>query len=146
MNNTRYRRNTRNHYNPFENILNEMMNVPMKRIVNQKNIQFSYPAANIEEQEDRFILQLMLPGKSKKDIDIKMEKEELIISNINSEEPEEGKIPDFTLREFDYTKFERKFKLPNNILLHDIKAKLTKGILTITIPKDPNASRTISVG
>lgn len=139
---------TRKHNNitPLENIINEMMNIPIKRIANQKDIQFTFPATNIEELEDKFEIQLMLPGLSKKDINIKIDNHELIVSKeTDSTTTEKKDYPSYKLREFNYSQFERKFKLPINVLTSSIKAALSKGILTITLTKDPDATRSIKV-
>ena len=144
MNNRHQARNA-NFFNPFENIMNEMMNAPIKRFVNQKDNQYTYPATNVEEKEDKFVLHVMLPGLSKKDIDINIEKDHLTISSktIEMENTESPSV--YKLKEYDYHKFERKFLLPKSVLTNEIKANLSKGILKVVIPKNPLAKRTINV-
>ena len=134
----------------FENIFNEMMHVPMNRFVTQKDVQFTYPATNISESEDKFVLQLMLPGINKNDISIDINNHQLIISNVEQEgeetvDKEAVNESIFKLKEFDFNKFERKFTLPNTILTDNIKAKMSKGILEITLYKNPEIKKNISI-
>jgi len=115
----------------FENILNEMMNTSVKDIVTQKNIDFTQPAANVGETEAGYSLELALPGLSKKDVEIKLDKDVLIISAAQDADTEKN----YRLREFKYGTFERRFRLNDTIDRDSIKATFKNGVLTIALSK-----------
>ena len=66
------------------------------------NVNYTQPAVNIVEEKDKYILELAVPGVNKKDIDIKLEDNELIISS-NIEQKEEEKEENMVRMEYNYT-------------------------------------------
>ncbi len=115
----------------FENIFNEMMNTSVKDIVTQKNIDYTQPAANVQQSEEGYTLELALPGLSKKDVEIIIDKDVLIISAALEADTEKK----YRLREFKYGTFERRFRLNDTIDQESIKATFKNGVLTISMTK-----------
>ncbi|HEY1283131.1 MAG TPA: Hsp20/alpha crystallin family protein [Steroidobacteraceae bacterium] len=76
---------------------------------------------DVREEENRFLVQVDLPGIDKKDIEITAEKGVL---TIKGERAERGT-------------FLRRFTLPQNAQPEGISAKHTNGVLEVTIPKQP---------
>ncbi|MEP7244966.1 MAG: Hsp20/alpha crystallin family protein [Gammaproteobacteria bacterium] len=76
---------------------------------------------DVREEENRFVVQVDLPGVEKKDIEITAEKGVL---TIKSERTQRGT-------------FQRRFTLPDNAQAEGITAKHTNGVLEVTIPKQP---------
>jgi len=137
----RRQRGQRNHglFAPsFGNIINEILNSPLNDVVNEKQIKYTYPPANVLKEENKYILSIALPGVSKKDVSINMEKNKLTIKS-NVEENTETK---YRLREFNYAKFERVFTLSDDADIDNISAKFEKGILSIIIPTIKEAGPT----
>ena len=93
------------------------------------------PAVNIVEFENRFEIDLAIPGKKKEDFTLEIEEDVLII-NFNekkdSTEEEQGK---FTRKEFNYSSFRRTFAIPENVEQDDIKVSYVDGILKFELPK-----------
>ncbi len=136
MNCTTKSRTTRNKdlFFPFlGNVLNEVMNTPVKEVVRDKPVRHTYPATNVVESEDRFTIELALPGYEKKEVDIKVDKNTLIVAS--NREVEEGQK--FQLREFNYGAFSKKYTLPESVDKEKIKATFSKGLLTVSLPKVP---------
>ena len=99
---------------------------------------YQTPAVNITEKEDAFHLELVAPGKEKKDFDVELEEDTLTIStNSDSGIVEEDK--QFTRREFDYASFNRSFRIPETIDTKSIKANYKNGLLSIFLPKRKEA-------
>ena len=96
------------------------------------------PAVNITEKEDAFILELVAPGKEKKDFDVELDDDTLTISTTNEKESNEGSAQ-FTRREFDYASFQRSFRMPETIDTKNIKANYKNGLLLIALPKRKEA-------
>ena len=122
----------------FGNIINEILNSPLHEVVNDRPKRYSYPPANVIKEENKYILSIALPGVSKKDVSINIEKNKLTIKS-NVEENTEIK---YRLREFNYAKFERTFTLSDDADIDNISAKFEKGILSITIPTIEEAGPT----
>lgn len=99
---------------------------------------YSHPAVNIKEQNDKFILELAIPGVDKKDIDIKLEKNELVISSKTKNEDEVIKQV-FAREEYNYNSFKRVFTIPDLVDTKTIDAKYEKGVLTIVLMKKEEA-------
>ena len=85
------------------------------------------PYSNINENENNYSFELVLPGFSKEDININLENDLLTIEAIKENKNEDN---------FYLGNIKKIFKLPKNILPEKIDAKQKNGILKITIPKD----------
>lgn len=93
----------------------------------------SKPAANIYETEKDFKLELLVPGFNKNEIEISVEKDQLIIkSEYKSTDETEYK---FSKLEFTKQGFERRYWLSEKLNTELIRADFENGILRVTIPK-----------
>ena len=99
---------------------------------------YQTPAVNISEKEDAFYLELVAPGKEKKDFDVELEEDTLTIST-NSDSGIVEDDTQFTRREFDYASFNRSFRIPETIDTKSIKANYKNGLLSIVLPKRKEA-------
>lgn len=92
------------------------------------------PRMEVEETQEEFLLNVEIPGLSKKDIDISV-KDNVI--NISGEKKEKVRKKDsqYHLNEIRYGHFCRSFQLPNNVDVDKIKGNWKEGILTVEIPK-----------
>jgi HSP20 family protein len=95
----------------------------------------SSPSVNVIEHDKHFNMQLAAPGLEKKDFNIRVENDYLVISAENKSESEETVKPNFTRREFNYASFKRSFQLDDNINREGITATYENGVLHITLPK-----------
>ena len=118
------------------NIMNEFFNTPINEVVRNGNRNVTNPAVNVLENEDRFLVELAVPGHSKKDIRILIENDVLSIKSIISDETEES---DYRLREFNFSGFERRFTLPESVDQSMVDASFKNGILSITLNKKEEA-------
>jgi HSP20 family protein len=94
---------------------------------------FRIPLVNINESEKEFNVTIELPGVQKKDLDVAIDGEQLVVTAERSEKVEtnEGLLR----REIRSEKFRRAFKLGQAVDRDGIKAKLENGILKVTLPK-----------
>jgi len=92
------------------------------------------PAVNVKESEKNYEIDVVAPGRSKKDFNISAENGVLTISSEMKEEKEE-KEKDYTRKEFSYSSFSRSFVLPENANEDDIKANYAEGILKLEVAK-----------
>jgi HSP20 family protein len=94
----------------------------------------SMPAANIRETDKSFELELAAPGFTKKDFNLSIENDCLIVSAEKKEEKEQ-KESNYTRREFGYESFSRSFNFPANANEEDINARYEDGVLKLSIAK-----------
>lgn len=94
----------------------------------------NWPSANIKELDNRFEVELAIPGLSKEDLNIELNDNLLTVSSEKSNEHEE-KDTHYSRREFHYASFTRSFRLPENVADEDIKASVENGVLLVEIPK-----------
>lgn len=92
------------------------------------------PALDIVEQDDRFLLQLDLPGMSDEDIEIEMEDRVLRIAGERRDERETSK-DGFRRTERTFGRFERTLTLPRGVDADAVEASFDRGVLEIAIPK-----------
>lgn len=137
--------NKRNHIvmPSFGNIISEIMNTPLQDIVNEDTKRYTSPAANVSEHEDYFLLSLAIPGVKKEEVSIELDRHQLVISADLQNEDEQVK---FRLKEFNYNKFSRRFRLPRAVDRNDISASFENGILSIKLnKKEEQKARQINI-
>jgi len=96
------------------------------------------PAVDISDTEKAYEITAELPGIDEKNIDLKVANGVLTIKGEKREEKEEKK-KDYYLRERNFGSFERSFQVPDGVDNDKIEASFKKGILTVTLPKKPEA-------
>ncbi len=92
------------------------------------------PAVDLKEENDKFLMEVELPGLTEKDIELKIEGNLLTISSKKDTEKNE-KRDGYIIKERRHTSFTRSFTLPNSIDRDKIEAEFKNGLLTITFPK-----------
>jgi len=102
------------------------------------------PKTDVFEEEGHIILKAEMPGVSKKDLDISLEDDVLIIKAEKKEEKEEGEkgTTDY-MRERRFGQYFRYMTIPARVDAENITATLKKGLLEIRMPKaeDPKAKQ-----
>ncbi len=96
------------------------------------------PAANIQEKDTEYIIELAAPGMEKKDFHVDVENGNLCIHSEKESESEE-KDNGYSRKEFSYSSFSRSFALPDNVIDDKINASYKDGVLTLTLPKNKEA-------
>jgi len=91
------------------------------------------PAVNVIESKTDYRLELAVPGLTKEDISIKLEKSILKVSAEKKRALEEGEK--ITRKEYDFHSFKRSFQLPDKVDAKAIKATVKNGILVISLGK-----------
>jgi HSP20 family protein len=96
------------------------------------------PAVDVVEKEKVFEIRAELPGMDEKNIEVKFANGGLTIKGEKHEEKEEKK-QDYYLHERKFGSFERSFALPDGVDPEKIEASFKRGILTVILPKKPEA-------
>ncbi|HEY7662382.1 MAG TPA: Hsp20/alpha crystallin family protein [Xanthobacteraceae bacterium] len=98
------------------------------------------PAVDIVDKENAYEITAELPGMEESNIDVKFAAGTLTIRGEKREEKEEKK-KDYYLSERRYGSFQRSFGVPEGVDADKIEASFKNGVLTVTLPKKPEAQR-----
>jgi HSP20 family protein len=102
---------------------------------------------DIREDQDHLYVEADLPGFKKDEVDITLENQTLTISAEHRPEAMEEKKGDWLLNERRYARFLRSFTLPPTVDDQKVDAKLSDGVLRITLNKrEETKPRKIQVG
>jgi HSP20 family protein len=119
-----------NNNNLFPSLMNEFFNDDLR--MNFFNRRHSVPSVNSVENNDSFEIDLAVPGMKKDDFTIELNDKILVISSDNSNYDQNERT---RLNEFNYSSFQRSFRVPESVELDKIKANYKNGILKIKLPK-----------
>ena len=95
------------------------------------------PAVDIAESEKGYEITVELPGMDEKNVEVKVSNGNLTIKG----EKQEEKKKDYYLHERHFGSFERSFEIPEGVDADKIEANFRKGVLTVTLPKKPDAQK-----
>jgi HSP20 family protein len=98
------------------------------------------PAMDLVEKEKEYEISAELPGIDEKNVEIKLVNGTLTIKGEKNEEKEE-KQKDYYLSERRFGSFQRSFALPEGVDTDKIEASFVKGVLTVKLPKSPEAQK-----
>ena len=103
------------------------------------------PKVNVKELDDRFELIAEIPGMEKDELSIEVQENVLTVRG-EKKTSEKGENEKMHICEVSYGKFERSFKLPENIKVDDVDAEYKNGVLRVSIPKtEPAKPKEIKV-
>lgn len=100
------------------------------------------PAVDVVERDDAYVVSAELPGLDDKDVEVEVSDECLTLRGEKQEEKDEKKAG-YHLQERRFGSFERSFRLPEGVDAERIAAGFTKGVLTVTLPKKPEAKKAV---
>jgi len=92
------------------------------------------PDANIIENGKDYKIELAVPGLERKDFNVEI-KDDMLIVSAEKKEESEHEDKNYRTREFSYNSFYRSFALPKNLVVEKVDAKYHNGVLNITLPK-----------
>jgi HSP20 family protein len=92
------------------------------------------PRVDVVENKENFVVRAELPGIKKDEVKLTLENNVLTLSGEKRHE-EKRDEDNYHLMETRYGKFERRFRLTDNIDRSNIAADYKDGVLTITLPK-----------
>jgi HSP20 family protein len=87
------------------------------------------------EDEDHIHVEAELPGMTDRDVEVTVHNGMLFVRG--ERKPEEGRRYLYNGRA--YGRFERVINLPAAVTTDDVQARLTDGVLSLTLPKSPEA-------
>jgi len=98
-----------------------------------------FPRYDLVETEDHYLLQFDLPGLSRDELEINTQGDEVVISG-DRKRPALATGEQVRRTERLFGQFRRAVRLPSDVDINDVSARLADGILTMTLPKRGDAS------
>ena len=95
-------------------------------------------SVDVAEDDKAYTVTAELPGIAEKDVDVGISEGVLTLKGEKRAEKEE-KDKNHYVCERSYGSFQRSFALPADVDPDKIDAKFSKGVLTVTLPKNPKA-------
>jgi HSP20 family protein len=92
------------------------------------------PAVDVKETDKTYVLEADLPGMTDRDVDVRIEGDTLTLSSHKEEEREDNR-EGYLRRERYSRRFQRSFRLPEDVDRDKIEAKFQNGVLTLNMPR-----------
>ena len=101
------------------------------------------PSTNVIESDKDYQVEVAAPGMTKEDFNIHLNENSNLVISMEKRQTNEDDNQNkrYLRREFSYSKFEQALILPDNVVKEKIKANVSNGVLTITIPKQTPEER-----
>lgn len=131
------RRNNAEYADPFANIFDQFFGDAYRGSALDSELA---PHFEITEKADAYEVVAELPGLAEENISIVVDEDILTVRGEKKAE-EEGQEKSYILSERRYGSFERRFKLPETVTQEAISAGYANGVLTLTLPKKPEAKK-----
>jgi len=98
------------------------------------------PAVDMVDGEKEYRLTAELPGIDTADLDVSVSRDILTISGEKKQERED-RAENYFVSERTFGSFRRSLQLPQGVDREKISADFSKGVLTVTLPKTPEAAQ-----
>ena len=122
----------------FDSLFNGEMNSLLNMPVYPRTV--FLPKVDVKEDSEAYTMEMDLPGRSEKDVDIELDNNTLTISSKQEErneakETENEENSRWLIRERRVSSFKRSFTLPEDVNLEALNASFKNGILTVKLPR-----------
>lgn len=101
---------------------------------------FGMPLVDVAETDEGLTVTAELPGMDEEDIEVGLTNNVLTLKGEKKAEKEEKKA-DYHFRERSYGSFSRSVAIPFDVDPDAVNASFSKGVLTIALPRPPEAKR-----
>jgi HSP20 family protein len=105
-----------------------------------QTFEFGAPAVDLEEDDKAYRITAELPGLDEKQIEVSVSEDTLTLKGEKRQERQE-KEKNHYLSERSYGAFQRTFRLPVGVDREKIAATMSKGVLTLVLPKTAEAQQ-----
>ena len=123
-------------------LFDTIFNNSMENVFGGMGYRSSYvPKVDVKETKDNYILDMELPGRSEKDVNIELDHNTLTISSKIEEVKEIKDSKDskasekWLIKERRYSSFRRSFTIPEDVNAEEVKANFKNGILYVLMPR-----------
>lgn len=109
-----------------------MSSLPIIKFLDDQEQKCLHPLSCLKEHESKWILEFDLPLVEKKDVNVYLDEDGMIVVEAKLKETYVDSKGD---KRLEYEYFKKSLSLPKNVDTKNISAKFSNGILTITLPK-----------
>ena len=127
---------TRGTWDPFAGLLAEY-GFPVPRY-DERRVEAFMPRFEVKETKEALVLKADLPGVKTDDLDVSVQANVLSISGKREQEATTND-EHVHMVERSFGSFTRSFTLPEAVDTKNLEAELKDGVLTVTLPKAPEA-------
>lgn len=96
------------------------------------------PRIDVTESEEALVVTAELPGLEEKDIEVSLNEDVLVLKGEKKADREE-KRAGYVYAERSFGAFERRIPMAFGVLADKVTAAFKNGVLTVTLPKNPEA-------
>jgi len=122
----------------FDSLFDRMIEKTMPSFAEEFGVGFfgnnSYPKVDVVDYEDKIVIEAEIPGLSKDEVSVDLEKNNLCISG-SRKQSRGKKEKKYIRKELKRSSFKRSFALGNQFDFKKIKAEFENGLLFIEVPK-----------
>ncbi|WP_277265399.1 Hsp20/alpha crystallin family protein [Prevotella corporis] len=93
------------------------------------------PAINVLESDKEYTVELAAPGLCRDDFEVNIDNDGDLTIKMEKKVSEKEQKAHYLRREFAYSKYEQTLILPEDVDKEKIGAKMSDGVLNITLPK-----------
>ena len=113
---------------------------PLREIGTSLGMPAMSPNVDVTETDEVYIVTAELPGLEEDDIELTLAEGMLTLKGEKREEKHEEE-KDYFLSERRYGSFRRTFRIPDGVDESKVSADLSKGLLSVTLPKTTEAKK-----
>lgn len=110
----------------------------LNQVLGPNGLRAGQTSAGLWEDDSSYHIELDVPGVTREDVEITLDKGTLKIAALRKQDESESTRKSWREERF-YGKVTRAFSLPDTIDTESVSAELTDGVLRVTIAKSPAA-------
>ena len=95
----------------------------------------SFPALNVWQDDDKFLVESELPGVSMDDLELTIQGNQLTIEGERRKPEHDAESVSWHRQERGFGKFQRVLELPEEVQPEGVKARMSNGVLSIELLK-----------
>ena len=122
----------------FDSLFNDVLGGDVAPVLYRTAYSHS-PRVNISEDDDAYVLEMELPGRTEKDVNIELNHDNLTISSKVEDKKETKEDKDqkrkYLIKECHKASFSRSFSLPTDVDGEAITANFKNGVLSVNMKK-----------
>lgn len=140
----RYERPDLWNLSPFDQLsslreeINRLFEAPFGELARGEFFNVWAPALDLQEDHEKFVATLEVPGMRKEDLDVSVHEGVLSISGERKRERAPGNGGNYRSERF-FGRFQRSIALPKPVNVEAVHATYKDGVLTVTLPKTEEA-------
>ncbi|KAK9158930.1 hypothetical protein Scep_005504 [Stephania cephalantha] len=123
-------------WDPFQDFPSFAVSAPRSEFSNDEAAQFANTRIDWKETPEAHVFKADLPGLKKEEVKVEVEEGRVLQISGERRKEKEEKNDKWRRVERSSGRFLRRFRLPENAKVDQVKAAMEDGVLTVTVPKE----------